>query len=69
VKGGNPFDYVTLNSTSAKLSTIVRVYDRPSANACLVLFHQPNAAILGRTVSEGLVSVPMKIGFSSPCTL
>ena len=28
-KGGNPFDYVTLNKTGAKLSSVVKVYDPP----------------------------------------
>lgn len=32
-KGGNPFDYVTLNANGARLSTVVRTYDPPFADS------------------------------------
>lgn len=41
-KGTNPFDHVTLNSTGAKLSTIVKVYDPPGATSSDVYAHIKN---------------------------
>ncbi len=38
-KGGNPFDYVTLNRTGQKLSTIVPVYDPPGWDSTQVYKH------------------------------
>lgn len=39
MKGGNPFDHVTLNATGAKLSTIVPVYDPPFWDSTQVYRH------------------------------
>jgi hypothetical protein len=41
-KGTNPFDHVTLNSSGAKLSTVVKVYDPPSASSTDVYAHIKN---------------------------
>lgn len=41
-RGTNPFDYVTLNSSGAKLSTVVKVYDPPGATSTDVYAHIKN---------------------------
>lgn len=41
-KGSNPFDHVTLNSTGAKLSTVVKVYDPPGLTSTDVYAHIKN---------------------------
>lgn len=41
-KGTNPFDHVTLNSSGAKLSTVVKVYDPPGATSTDVYAHIKN---------------------------
>lgn len=38
-KGGNPFDYLTLNNGAKKLSSIVKVYDPPGADSSAVYNH------------------------------
>lgn len=38
-KGTNPFDHITLKSTGAKLSSIVKVYDPPGADSTAVYNH------------------------------
>lgn len=42
VKGGNPFDHVTLNSTGAKLSTIVPAHNPPYSDSKDVYAHIKN---------------------------
>lgn len=41
-KGANPFDYVTLKSTGAKLSSLVKAYDPPGADSTAVYDHIKN---------------------------
>lgn len=38
-KGANPFDYVTLKSSGAKLSTMVKTYDPPGCSSTDVYAH------------------------------
>lgn len=38
-KGNNPFDHVTLNNGAKKLSSVVKVYDPPSADSTVVYNH------------------------------